>query len=163
MPRCRNDVSYKCVTWVLRDFVMMRRISSEVKSMLRALSSLAGWVVYLLFCRWLVRQSNDPKSLRDAAVAARALRSTSVTPAVRSLARLVGLGGEDICAPIGRSIFIDRWPSRRRGWRRRVLARARAGAKAADEGGVPCGRGGAGAGEGLPVPPDAPHRVQEPN
>jgi len=56
-----------------------------------ALSSLAGWVAFLLFCRWLVRQSRDPASLRDAAAVAKAFRASGPAAVAQGLARLAGL------------------------------------------------------------------------
>jgi len=50
-----------------------------------------SWVAYLLFCGWLVGKSNDPASLRDAAVAARAFRVPGPSAAPPALAKLVGL------------------------------------------------------------------------
>ena len=55
-----------------------------------AMSSLTGWIAFLLFCRWLVRQSNNPASLRDAAVVVRAFRAGPAGIAT-GLARVAGL------------------------------------------------------------------------
>jgi hypothetical protein len=57
-----------------------------------SVSSLLSWISYLRFCRWLVSQSKDPASLRDAAVAARAFRPSSSALA-QGLARLASTLG----------------------------------------------------------------------
>jgi hypothetical protein len=53
-----------------------------------AVSSLLSWISYLRFCRWLVGQSKDPASLRDAAIAARAFRSSPSSALGQGLARI---------------------------------------------------------------------------
>ena len=37
-----------------------------------ALVPLVGWMLYLLFCAWIVRRTGDSRSLRDVATAAHA-------------------------------------------------------------------------------------------
>lgn len=55
-----------------------------------AASSMFSWVAYLLFCRWLVGQSRDPSSLREAAVAARAFRGAAPAAIAQGIAKLAG-------------------------------------------------------------------------
>jgi hypothetical protein len=53
-----------------------------------AVSSLCSWIAYLMFCRWLVEQSKDSSSLRDAAIAAKAFRAAAPAAIARSVAKL---------------------------------------------------------------------------
>jgi hypothetical protein len=56
-----------------------------------AVTSLAGWIAYLLFCKFLVKHTNDSTSLRDAAVAAKAFRAAAPAAIAQAAARLVTL------------------------------------------------------------------------
>ena len=56
-----------------------------------ALVPLLRWLAYLRFCRWLVSRSNDPSSLRDAAVAARAVQDSTLAALAQAVAKLAVL------------------------------------------------------------------------
>lgn len=55
-----------------------------------ALVGLAGWIAYLRFCRFLVRETKDAKSLEYAATAARAYREGWPGHLARAIGKLVG-------------------------------------------------------------------------
>jgi hypothetical protein len=56
-----------------------------------AVTSLASWIAYLVFCKFLVTHTNDSTSLRDAAVAAKAFRAAAPAAIAQAVARLVTL------------------------------------------------------------------------
>lgn len=58
-----------------------------------AVTSLVGWIGYLLFLRFLVKHTNDPASLRDAAVAAKAFRTAGVSLLAAALMRRIPFEG----------------------------------------------------------------------
>jgi hypothetical protein len=58
-----------------------------------AVTSLLAWIAYLLFCRYLVNKTNDPASLKHAAVAAKAFRVGAPAAFAQALGRLLTLRG----------------------------------------------------------------------
>ncbi|HEV2373587.1 MAG TPA: hypothetical protein VGS19_15615 [Streptosporangiaceae bacterium] len=56
-------------------------------------TSLAGWIAYLRFCRFLVNKTNDAESLKHAATAARAFRAGAPAALAQALGRLLSLRG----------------------------------------------------------------------
>jgi hypothetical protein len=56
-----------------------------------ALSPLAGWIAYLRFCRWLIKQTNQAEDLKHAATVARAYRGAAPTAVAHVLVKLASL------------------------------------------------------------------------
>ncbi len=53
--------------------------------------ALVAWVCYLRFCRFVIKHTNDPASLRDVAIAARAYRAAGFAQLGQALGRMVRL------------------------------------------------------------------------
>jgi hypothetical protein len=56
-----------------------------------AVTTLVAWIYYLRFCRFLVKHTNDPASLRHAATAAKAYRSGGLSQLARAIGKLARL------------------------------------------------------------------------
>lgn len=59
-----------------------------------ALSPLAAWVAYLLFCSSLVRKTNSAESLKHAATAAQAFRGGALAGLAQVLGKLLTFRGQ---------------------------------------------------------------------
>ena len=55
------------------------------------LTPLAAWLAYLLFCRWLVKQTHNAEDLKHAANAARAFRGAAPAAIAQVLVKLFSL------------------------------------------------------------------------
>jgi hypothetical protein len=58
-----------------------------------AVIPLLAWIAYLLFCCFLVNKTNDPASLKHAAVAARAFRGAAPAALAQALGKVLTLRG----------------------------------------------------------------------
>jgi hypothetical protein len=56
-----------------------------------SVTSLAAWLAYLSFCRWLVGQTRNAEDLKHAATAARAFRGAAPAAIAQTLAKLISL------------------------------------------------------------------------
>jgi hypothetical protein len=55
------------------------------------LTPLAAWVAYLVFCRWLVKETHNAEDLRHAANAAKAFRGAAPAAIAQVLIKFISL------------------------------------------------------------------------